>query len=126
MSPKGTLVGKGLSPFRGASIDDLLYVVSANSERVRVCAEGMMDDIIIKTHKVMNDDLEMTKNIGTMTQQTGGNVEKLHEKVDEILKSQKSLQSLQITLNAISGKNALLDFLVEYLSTCRKYQVKVC
>jgi hypothetical protein len=77
----------------------------------------MMDDIIVNTHKTMNDDLEMTKNIRSMTQQTSGEVEELQEKVDEILKRQKSLQ---LTLNAISGKNGLLDFLVECLSMCPK------
>jgi hypothetical protein len=114
---KRILVDKSLSPFKGASIDDLLEKVSSSSDKVRICAEGMMDDIIVDTHKTMNDDLEKTKNILTMTQHTGGEVEELQGKVDEILVRQNKLQ---LTLDAISGKNSLLDFLIEHLSMCPK------
>jgi hypothetical protein len=106
-----------LSPFKGASIDDLLEKVSSSSDKVRICAEGMMTDIIVDTHKTMNDDLEMTKDIRTITQHTGGEVEDLQGKVDEILVRQNKLQ---LTLDAISGKNSLLDFLIEHLSMCPK------
>lgn len=114
---KRTIVDKGLSPFKGASIDDLLDAVSSSSDKVRVCAEGILNNIIINTHKTTNDGLEMTKNIGSMTHQTGGKVGELHKKVDEMLERQKSLQR---TLNAISGKNGLLEFLDEYISLCPK------
>jgi division protein CdvB (Snf7/Vps24/ESCRT-III family) len=102
---------------KGASVDDLLEAVSTSSEKLRVCAEGMMDDIIVNTHKTMNDDFEMTKHIRTMAENTGGEVDELQGKVDEILRRQKSIQQ---TLDAISGKNGLLDFLKEYLSMCPK------
>ncbi|KAH8884333.1 hypothetical protein GQ53DRAFT_399321 [Thozetella sp. PMI_491] len=108
----GTLWAKATSPFRGTSIDELLEAVSKSVERVRVCAEGMMEGIIIHTHHTIRDDHEMTRDIRIITEQTGGEVEELRGKVDEILVRQKSLQ---LTLDAISGKNGLLDFLMEYL-----------
>jgi len=70
----------------------------------------MIDDIIVNTHKTINDDLATTKDIHTIAQRTGREVSQLQGKVNEILIQQ---EKLQLTLEAVSGTNGLLDFLIE-------------
>ena len=72
-----------------------------------------MDNIMVDAHQTIHDADKMTKDIHMITQQTEGEVGELRGKIDEILRYQKSFQT---TLDAISGKNSLLGFLMEYLS----------
>ncbi len=102
-----------MSPFKGTDIDDLLTAVRRSSDRVRACAEGMMDNIIVVTHQTVHDNYETTQNIHNITQQTEDEVGELRGKIEEILHHQKGFQ---LTLDSISGKNSLLSFLTEYLS----------
>jgi hypothetical protein len=102
-----------MSPFKGVSIDDLLAAVRSSSDKVRVCAEGMMDNIIVVTHQTAHSNYHATKDIHNITRQTEGEVENLHGKIEELLQRQRDFQ---LTLDSISGKNNLLTFLMEYLS----------
>jgi hypothetical protein len=97
---------KVMAPFIGDEIDDLLALVRSSSDRVRACAEGILDNIMVDTHQT-------TENIRNITQQTEGEVFELRGKIDEILQHQKDFQ---LTLDSISSKNSLLSFLREYLS----------
>jgi methyl-accepting chemotaxis protein len=134
-------VAKATSPLKGFDIDDLLAEVRSTSERVRVCAEGIMDSMIISAHQTIddnhkiskdtytitqetkeevvsahqtiNDNRKMSEDIHMITQQTEEGVGELRGKIDEILKLQKSFQT---TLDAVSGKNGLLSFIMEHLS----------
>lgn len=106
-------VDKALSPFKEFNIDDLLAAVRSSSERVRVCAEGVMDDIIVSTHQTVHNNHKVSDGIHMITKQTGEEVGQLRGKIDEILKQQKSFQT---ALDAVSSKNSLLSFLMEYLS----------
>jgi len=106
-------VNKAMSPFKGSDIDDLLGAVRISSERVRVYAEEIMDNIIVSAHQTIQNNYKMSKDIHVTTQQTEEEVGELRGKIDEILKHQKSFQT---TLDAVSGKNSLLSFLMEYLS----------
>jgi archaellum component FlaC len=99
-------VNKLKSPFRGFDLDDLFAKIRSSAERVRVCAEDIMDNIHVETN-------EISKNIHSITQQTEGGVGELREKIEEILRQQKTLQA---SLEAVSSKNSLLSFLTEYLS----------
>jgi len=101
-----SLVGKAMSSFKNFDIDDLLAAVRSSSDKVRACAEGMMDNIIVVTHQT-------TQNIHNIMQQTEDEVGELRGKIEEILHHQKSFQ---LTLDSISGKNNLLSFLMEWLS----------
>lgn len=95
-----------MSPLRGYDVDDLLKAVRSSSDKVRACAEQIMDNIIVTNDKA-------TKDIHTITHQTDQKVVELRRKVDEVLDQQKSFQS---TLDAISGKNHLFSFIMEMLS----------
>jgi hypothetical protein len=106
-------VNKAMSSFKGFDIDGLLGEVRSSSEMVRVCAEGIMDNIIVSAHQTIHNNHMMSKDIHTITQQTEEEVGELRGKIDEILKHQKSFQT---ALDAVSGKNSLLSFLMEYLS----------
>jgi hypothetical protein len=106
-------VDKAMSPFKEFNIDDLFAAVRSSSERVRVCAEGVMDDIIVSTHQTVHNNHEVSDGIHAITKQTGEEVGQLRGKIDEILKQQKSFQT---ALDAVSSKNSLLSFLMEYLS----------
>ena len=102
-----------MSPFRDFNIDDLFAAVRSSSERVRVCAEGVMDDITINTHQTVHSNHRVSDGIHAIAKQTGEEVGQLRGKIDEILQQQKSFQA---ALDAVSGKNSLLSFLMEYLS----------
>jgi hypothetical protein len=106
-------VNKATSPFKAVEIGDLLEAVRSSAERVRVCSEEIMDNIIVDAHQTIHNNDKMTKDILMVTQQTEGEVGELRGKIDEILRHQKSFQT---TLDAIYGKNSLLSFLTEYLS----------
>ena len=106
-------VGKATSPFKEFNIDDLFAAVRSSSERVRVCAEGVMDDIIVDMHQTVHKNHKVSNGIHVITKQTGEDVGQLRGKIDEILKQQKFFQT---ALDAVSGKNSLLSFLMEYLS----------
>jgi hypothetical protein len=80
---------------------------------VRICAEEIMDNIIVDMHQTIHNNDKMTKDIHTITQQTDEKFGEIHGKIDEILRHQKSFQT---SIDAISGKNSLLSFLMEYLS----------
>src|SRR5215469_6368454 len=95
-----------MSSFKNFDIDDLLAAVRSSSDKVRACAEGMMDNIIVVTHQT-------TQNIHNIMQQTEDEVGELRGKIEEILHYQKGFQ---LTLDSISGKNNLLSFLMEWLS----------
>jgi hypothetical protein len=99
--------------FKDLNIDDLLAAVRSSSERVRVCADEVMDDIIISTHQTVNNNRKVSNDIHTITRQAREEVGQLRGKIDEILKQQKSFQT---ALDAVSCKNSLLSFLIEYLS----------
>lgn len=75
-----------------------------------------MDNIIVNSHQTIHSNHRTTTDIHMITQQTEGEVGELREKIDEILKHQRSFQ---VTLDAVSGKNSLLSFLMEYLSKSR-------
>ena len=107
-----------MSPLRGFNTDDLLGQVRSCSERVRVFAEGMIDDIIVSAHQTVHDNHKMSKNIHQITQHTEEGVGELRGKINEILKHQKSFQA---ALDAVSGKNSLHSFLMEYLSKFKSY-----
>jgi hypothetical protein len=102
-----------MSPFKELNIDDLLSAVRSSSEKVRVCAEEVMDDIIISTHQTAHNNHKMSSGIQVITKQTGEEVGQLRGKIEEILEQQKSFQA---ALDAVSSKNSLLSFLMEYLS----------
>ncbi len=106
-------VRRALSPFRGLDIDNLLETVHSSSERVRICAESVQDDILVDTHKTVADSHEIARVIRKTTGDTGREVEEIREQVAEILRRQRSLKT---TLDAISGKNGLFQFLLEHLS----------
>jgi hypothetical protein len=95
------------------NIEDLLAAVRSSSERVRVCAEEVMDNIIVTTHQTVNNSHKVSNDIHMITRQTEEEVGQLRGKIDEILKHQKSFQ---LALDAVSSKNSLLSFLMEYLS----------
>lgn len=88
----------------------------SSSEKLRILAEQIMDSIIVSTHETVHSNDKMTKDIHAVTQQSGAEVGELRGKIDEILQHQ---QSFQAALDAISGKNSLLSFLMEYLSKFR-------
>jgi hypothetical protein len=106
-------VDKAMSSFKGFDIDDLLGAVRSSSERVRVCAGEIMDNIIVSAHQTIHNNHKMSKDIHMIAHQTEEEVGELRGKIDEILKHQKSFQT---ALDAVSGKNSLLSFLMEYLS----------
>jgi hypothetical protein len=81
----------------------------------------MMDDIIVDTHRTLIDSHQMTRNIRMIAEGTGGEVGELREQVAEVLRRQKSLQ---VTLNSISGKNGLLQFLMEHLSKSKEEAIR--
>lgn len=72
-----------------------------------------MDNIIVDANQTIHANDKITKDIHVIAQHTEGEVGELRGKIEEILKHQKSFQA---TLDAISGKNSLLSFLLEYLS----------
>ena len=74
----------------------------------------MMDNIIVSSHQTLQTNHETTRDIHMIAQQTEEEIVELRGKIEEILKHQKSFQ---IALDATSGKNSLLSFLTEYLST---------
>lgn len=106
-------VNKALSSFEEFNIDDLLATVRSSSERVRIYAEGLMDDIIVSTHQTVKNNHKVSNGIHEIAKQTGEEVGELREKIEELLKQQKLFQG---ALDAVSGKNSLLTFLMEYLS----------
>jgi hypothetical protein len=132
-------VSKVRSPFKSYEIDSLLRMVRTSSENVQVCADEIMDNMIVGAHETIHSTEQKTTDIHMITQRTetgvghldekldellkhrnpfqtrGTEVElcHLHEKVDELLKHQ---QSFQATFDAISSKNGLLSFFTEYLS----------
>jgi hypothetical protein len=67
----------------------------------------LIDQITIETN-------ETVKSIHAATQNTVAGVDDLRNQVDELLRRQ---QSLQDTLDAISGKNGLFQFVVEMLNS---------
>lgn len=106
-------VAKAMSPLRGFDIDELFGAVRSASERVRICAEEIMDNIVVSSHETIHDNHRTSTQIHKIAQQTGEEVGDLQKKIDEILKHQKSFQT---ALDAVSGKNSLLSFLIGFLS----------
>lgn len=106
-------VRRAMSPLKSYDTDELLAGVRSTGERVRVCAEEIMDNIIVSSHQTIQDSHEMSKDIHMTTHKTEGEVEELRGKINEILKHQKSFQT---ALDAVSGQNSLLSFLMEILS----------
>lgn len=74
-----------------------------------------MDNIIVSSNETIHDNHSMSMDIHMATHRTEGEVGELRSKIDQILQHQKSFQ---IALDAASGKNSLLSFLMEYLSRC--------
>ncbi|KAE9373805.1 hypothetical protein N431DRAFT_407513 [Stipitochalara longipes BDJ] len=105
-------MGKAMHPFKDFNIDDLLAEVRCSSERVRACVEEVIDDMIVSTHQTVVGNNMVSKDIYVIAQQTEEEVGQLREKIEEILKQQKSFQA---ALDAASGKNGLLSFLMEYV-----------
>jgi hypothetical protein len=102
-----------MRPSKNSNIEDLLAEVRRSSERVRFCAEEVMDKIIVTTHQTVNNSHKVSSDIHMITRQTEKEVGQLRGKIDEILNHQKSFQ---LALDAVSSKNSLLSFLMEYLS----------
>jgi hypothetical protein len=102
-----------MSPLRGFDIDELFGAVRSASERVRICAEEIMDNIIVSSHETIHSNHKTSTQIHTIARQTGEEVGELQKKIDEILKQQKSFQT---ALDAVSVKNGLLSFLMGWLS----------
>jgi hypothetical protein len=107
-----------MSAFKGVEIDNLLSKVQSSSDIVRACAEGMMDNIIVGTHQTVHDNFKTTNDIRDIMKHTGGEVGELRGKIEEILKHQMDFQQV---LDSISGKNNLLNFLMEYLSKLKAH-----
>jgi hypothetical protein len=106
-----------MGPFKSVEIENLLAQVQSSSDIVRACAEGMMDNIIVGTHQTVHDNFKTTNDIRDIMQHTGGEVGELRGKIEEILQHQIDFQQV---LDSISGKNNLLNFLMEYLSRLRR------
>jgi hypothetical protein len=103
-----------MSPFKSNEIDSLLDNIRRTSERVRIYADEITDGIIVDTHKIAHDNKRTTQDIHGFTKETREGVVDLRWQINEIREQQKSFQA---TLDAIAGKNDLLNFLVEYVST---------
>lgn len=82
------------------------------SKDIRMITHETSEEVV-STHQTIDENYQMSKNVHIITQQTEARVGELHGKIDEMLKHQKSFQT---ALDAISGKNSLLSFLMEYLS----------
>jgi hypothetical protein len=104
---------KAMRPSKDINIDDLLAAVRSSSERVQARADEIIDDIIVNAHQTVDKNHKISSQIHTIAQHTEEEVGKLSERIDEILKRQKSFQAV---LDATSGQNSLLSFLTEYLS----------
>lgn len=98
-----------MSPLSSYDTDELLSKVRTTGERVRVCAEEIMDNIIVSSHHTIQTNYEMSKDI----HRNEGEAEEIRGKLDELLQHQKSFQT---ALDAVSGQNSLLSFLTEILS----------
>jgi hypothetical protein len=101
------------SHFKSSDIDELLGAVRSSSDRVRIYAEEIMDNILVSAHQTIHINHKMSKDIHKVTQKTEEEVWELRGKIDEILNRQKSFQT---ALDAVSSKNSLVSFLMEYLS----------
>ena len=92
-------MGRLTSPFSGFNIDRLLGIVKAQAETVRVCAEGMMEEIILDNH-------ERSKSI--------------QMQLDEVIRQQRTMM---MSMNVANGKTHLFQFLLDELGTsysCRR------
>lgn len=86
------LVGRFKSPFGSFNIDRLLDVVKAQAETVRVCAEGMMEEMILESH------------------QRGKSIEM---QLDEVIRQNRTIL---MSIDAAHGKTHVLQFLLDGLS----------
>jgi hypothetical protein len=87
-----TIVNAWKSPFGGWQIDKLLNAVSTCAESVRLCAEGIIEELIVGSYSA------------SMT---------IQSQLGEVLRQQKIMQ---MSINAAHGKTHLLHFLMEQLS----------
>lgn len=79
-----------------------------------------MDKLVVNSHETIHKNHRMSQDIHKITFQTGEEVGELRGKIEEILKHQKSFQ---IALDAVSGKNSLLCFLMEILSKVKLFDL---
>lgn len=131
--------------FGGSRIDDLLGEIRKSSAKVKVCSECILDKIHAESHNYVTNiyeetteatalarktshevkELQMlhtgnhhnlyrkTTQIQEMAQDTSKDVHELRKQISELGRSQKSLLE---TMDAISGKNGLFQFLMEHSS----------
>ncbi|KAK4210103.1 hypothetical protein QBC37DRAFT_429270 [Rhypophila decipiens] len=108
-----TFVSRATSSLKGDKIDDFLERIARSSRHTRDCADILIDFTIKDIHKTVNDHHQVSQNIYADTRNTVTSVDDLRGQVGELLRRQ---QSLQDTLDAISGKNGLFQFVVELLN----------
>ncbi|KAF2672080.1 hypothetical protein BT63DRAFT_422585 [Microthyrium microscopicum] len=114
LSCSGTMRNKTNNFFKGWDVDDLLLMVHNSAQKVRTCAEVMMDEIRVVTHQTVHNNYVATRNLQSTAEQTEEGVGQLHRKIEQLLNKQNDIQ---ITLESISGKNNLLNFLIEFMKT---------
>ncbi|KAI1334895.1 hypothetical protein F5Y15DRAFT_428570 [Xylariaceae sp. FL0016] len=109
LSP-GTFIKKAMSSFRGQNLDMLLGKTDTSSDRVKRCAECLMDDLVVNTYETVTDSHKTTVDLHKATQDAGQGINELRKQVKEILCLTTDNLSRDGTLNDIPACPSILPF----------------